>query len=67
MSKVIIVGGGASGLMCALNSKTNLNEVTILERNSTPGKKILIDIIVKVIRLILYLKNLIEFLMYLIV
>ena len=41
MSKVIIVGGGASGLMCALNSKTNLNEVIILERNSTPGKKIL--------------------------
>ena len=43
MSKVIIVGGGASGLMCALNSKTNLNEVTILERNSTPGKKILMS------------------------
>ncbi len=43
MSKVIIVGGGASGLMCALNSKTNLNEVTILERNSIPGKKILMS------------------------
>lgn len=41
MSKVIIVGAGASGLMCALNSKTNLNEVIILERNNTPGKKIL--------------------------
>ncbi|MBR4351412.1 MAG: aminoacetone oxidase family FAD-binding enzyme [Bacilli bacterium] len=41
MSKVIIVGGGASGLMCALNSKNNHNEVIILERNSTPGKKIL--------------------------
>ncbi len=43
MSKVIIVGGGASGLMCALNSKTNLNEVTIRERNSIPGKKILMS------------------------
>ena len=43
MSKVIIVGGGASGLVCALNSKTNSNEVIILERNNTPGKKILMS------------------------
>lgn len=43
MSKVIVVGGGASGLMCALNSKTNHNEVMILERNTTPGKKILMS------------------------
>lgn len=43
MSKVIIVGGGASGLMCALNSKTNNNEVIILERNNMPGKKILMS------------------------
>jgi hypothetical protein len=43
MSKVIIVGGGASGLVCALNSKTNSNEVVILERNNTPGKKILMS------------------------
>ena len=41
MSKVIIVGAGASGLMCAINSKTNLNEVIVLEKNSSPGKKIL--------------------------
>ena len=43
MSKVIVIGGGASGLMCALNSKTNLNEVIILERNTSPGKKILMS------------------------
>ena len=43
MSKVIVIGGGASGLMCALNSKTNHNEVIILERNTSPGKKILMS------------------------
>ena len=41
MKKIIIIGAGASGLMCAINSKTNDNEITILERNSVPGKKIL--------------------------
>ena len=41
MSKVIIVGAGASGMMCAINSKTNNNEVIVLEKNSSPGKKIL--------------------------
>ena len=41
MKRIIIVGAGASGLMCAINSKTKDNEITILERNSSPGKKIL--------------------------
>ena len=41
--KIIIIGAGASGLMCAINSKTNLNEVIVLERNTTPGKKILMS------------------------
>ena len=41
MKRIIIVGAGVSGLMCAINSKTNLNEVIVLEKNSTPGKKIL--------------------------
>lgn len=41
--KIIIIGAGASGLMCAINSKTNLNEVILLERNTTPGKKILMS------------------------
>ena len=36
-----IIGGGASGLICAiLLSKAN-NKVTIIEKNSTLGKKIL--------------------------
>jgi predicted Rossmann fold flavoprotein len=43
MKKIIIIGAGASGLMCAINSKTNNNEITIIERNSSPGKKILMS------------------------
>jgi len=40
MSKVIIVGGGASGLVTAIFASLN-NDVTILEKNSKCGKKIL--------------------------
>lgn len=38
---IIIIGGGASGLISALNAKTPNNEVIILERNSEVGKKLL--------------------------
>ncbi len=40
--KIIIIGAGVSGLTTAINSKTNLNEVLVLEKNSIPGKKILV-------------------------
>lgn len=40
--KITIIGGGASGLVCAIKSKNKTNEVTLLERNSKCGKKILI-------------------------
>ena len=39
--RIGIIGGGASGLVAAITAKTNDNEVTILERNSECGKKIL--------------------------
>ena len=42
MSKVIVIGGGASGLVAAIYAARANNEVTILERNSTCGKKILV-------------------------
>jgi len=42
MSKVIVIGGGASGLVAAIYAARANNEVTILERNNTCGKKILI-------------------------
>ena len=39
--RVGIIGGGASGLVCAIKASIN-NEVTIYEKNSKCGKKILI-------------------------
>ena len=39
-NKVIIIGGGASGLVAAIFASLN-NDVTILEKNSKCGKKIL--------------------------
>ena len=42
MSKVVIIGAGASGLVAAIYAAKANNEVTILERNSSVGKKILI-------------------------
>lgn len=41
LKKVIIVGGGASGIIASIFASRN-NEVTILERNSTPLKKLLL-------------------------
>lgn len=42
MTKIIIIGGGASGLVAAIHAKTPDNEVIILEKNSICGKKILV-------------------------
>lgn len=41
MNKVIIIGGGASGLMAALACQKEGSDVVILERNQKLGKKIL--------------------------
>lgn len=41
MKHIVIIGGGAAGLISAIFSKTNNNVVTILERNNSCGKKIL--------------------------
>ena len=42
MAKVIIIGGGASGLVSAIYAARGGNEVTVLERNENCGKKILV-------------------------
>ena len=41
MSKIVIIGGGASGLVAAIYAKNDNNEVIILERNKECGKKLL--------------------------
>ena len=40
MSKVVVIGGGASGLISSIYASIN-NEVTIIEKNDICGKKIL--------------------------
>lgn len=42
MSKVIIIGAGASGLVSAICAARNANKVLILERNDKCGKKLLL-------------------------
>lgn len=41
MKKVIVVGGGASGLVAAISAKRHGADVSIIERNPKLGKKIL--------------------------
>ena len=41
MEHIVIIGGGASGLVAAIYAKGEKNEVTILERNPECGKKLL--------------------------
>ena len=42
MSKVFVVGGGASGMMAAIAAAGNGNQVTIFEKNEKLGKKLFI-------------------------
>ena len=41
MKKIVIIGGGASGLVAAITAKNSDTEVVILEREKRVGKKIL--------------------------
>ena len=42
MMRVIIIGGGASGLMAAITAARNGAKVTVLEHQNQVGKKILV-------------------------
>ena len=42
MSKVIVVGGGAAGMMAAITAAQNGHQVTLLEKNEKLGKKLFI-------------------------
>lgn len=41
MSKVIVIGGGAAGMMAALKAAENGHDVTLLEKNEKLGKSFL--------------------------
>ena len=41
MKDIVIIGGGSSGVLAAIFAKNDNNKVTILERNSTLLKKLL--------------------------
>ncbi|HSH35161.1 NAD(P)/FAD-dependent oxidoreductase [Schnuerera sp.] len=41
MLKVLVIGGGAAGMMAAISARNHGADVTILERNNRVGKKIL--------------------------
>lgn len=42
MKKIIVIGAGVSGLVCAIKAKNKNNEVIILEKENIVGKKILV-------------------------
>ena len=42
MSKVLIIGGGAAGMMAAIAAAYNGNEVHVFEKNEKNGKKLFI-------------------------
>ena len=42
MSDIIIIGGGPSGIVTAINAKNKDNKVIVLEKNNTPLKKLLL-------------------------
>lgn len=43
MKKIIVIGGGASGLMAAAESAKLGNDVTIIEKNTRPARKVMIS------------------------
>ena len=42
MSSVIIIGGGAAGMMAAIMAARNGHSVTLMEKNEKLGKKLFI-------------------------
>lgn len=42
MSKIVVIGGGAAGLMCGAKSALKGNDVTVLEKMDRPARKLMI-------------------------
>ena len=40
--KVVVIGGGPAGMMAAISAAKNGNEVILLEKNKSLGRKLLI-------------------------
>ena len=44
--KVIVIGGGPAGMMAAITAAKAGNQVTLLEKNKSLGKKLLIMLLI---------------------
>ncbi|MDE6767259.1 MAG: NAD(P)/FAD-dependent oxidoreductase [Eubacterium sp.] len=42
MAKIVVIGGGAAGLLCAAKSALNGNDVIVLEKMERPARKLMI-------------------------
>ena len=42
MNKVVVIGAGPAGMMAAITAARNGRSVTLIEKNASPGKKLLI-------------------------
>jgi len=42
MSKIVVIGAGAAGLLCAAKAAQNGNRVTVIEKMNRPGRKLMI-------------------------
>ena len=40
--KVVVIGGGPAGMVSAISAARNKNEVVLLEKNNSLGRKLLI-------------------------
>lgn len=49
MAKVIVVGGGPSGIMAAISAAKQNHSVTLIERNEFLGKKLKLTVVEDVI------------------
>ena len=42
MRNIVIIGGGAAGLMAAIAAKRDNTKITVIEKNSRPARKVMI-------------------------
>ena len=57
MSKVVVIGGGAAGMMASIIAARNGHTVTLIEKNDKLGKKLFITGKAAVILLMLVMRT----------